>query len=102
MGIREVKTAPRSPWQNPYVERLIGTLRRECLDHRTAVQSLCTADPITQAKEARMARDEKVKVTIRLSRELLKKGKHYAIDHDVDFQDVVADALAAWLKRGDR
>jgi Integrase core domain len=102
MGIQEVKTAPRSPWQNPYVERLIGTLRRECLDHRTAVQSLCTADPITQAKEARMARDEKVKVTIRLSRELLKKGKHYAIDHDVDFQDVVADALAAWLKRGDR
>jgi hypothetical protein len=49
-----------------------------------------------------MARDEKVKVTIRLSRELLKKGKHYAIDHDVDFQDVVADALAAWLKKGDR
>ena len=31
--MREVKTAPRSPWQNPYVERLIGTLRRECLDH---------------------------------------------------------------------
>ena len=33
MGIGEVMTAPRSPWQNPYVERLIGTLRRECLDH---------------------------------------------------------------------
>ena len=32
-GIREVKTAARSPWQNPYIERLIGTLRRECLDH---------------------------------------------------------------------
>jgi len=32
MGIHEVTTAPRSPWQNPYVERLIGTLRRECLD----------------------------------------------------------------------
>jgi transposase InsO family protein len=33
MGITEVKTAPRSPWQNPYVERMIGTLRRDCLDH---------------------------------------------------------------------
>ena len=32
LGIREVKAAPRSPWQNPYVERLIGTLRRECLN----------------------------------------------------------------------
>jgi transposase InsO family protein len=33
MGIREVLTAPRSPWQNPYVERFLGSLRRECLDH---------------------------------------------------------------------
>jgi putative transposase len=33
MGIEEVLTAPRSPWQNPYVERLIGSIRRECLDH---------------------------------------------------------------------
>jgi transposase InsO family protein len=33
MGIRDRPTAPRSPWQNPYVERLIGTLRRDCLDH---------------------------------------------------------------------
>src|SRR5260370_13152839 len=33
MGIEEVVTAARSPWQNPYAERLIGSIRRECLDH---------------------------------------------------------------------
>ena len=33
MEIDDVLTAPRSPWQNPYVERLIGSMRRECLDH---------------------------------------------------------------------
>ena len=33
MGIHEVLTAPRSPWQNAYVERLIGSIRPECLKH---------------------------------------------------------------------
>ena len=33
MGIRDHPTAPRSPWQNGYAERLIGSIRRECLDH---------------------------------------------------------------------
>jgi len=32
MGIEEVVTAARSPWQNPYAERLIGSIWRECLD----------------------------------------------------------------------
>ena len=33
MNIQDVRTAPRSPWQNAYVERVIGSIRRECLDH---------------------------------------------------------------------
>ena len=33
MGIRDRPTAPRSPWQNGHVERLIGSIRRDCLDH---------------------------------------------------------------------
>src|SRR5437016_8107492 len=33
MRIAEVLTAPHSPWQNPFAERLIGSIRRECLDH---------------------------------------------------------------------
>jgi transposase InsO family protein len=33
MGIEEVLIAYRSPWQSPFVERLIGSIRRECLDH---------------------------------------------------------------------
>ena len=32
MGMEKVLSAPRSPWQNPYVERLVGSIRRECLD----------------------------------------------------------------------
>lgn len=33
LGMKDVVTAPRSPWQNPFVERIIGSIRRECLDH---------------------------------------------------------------------
>jgi hypothetical protein len=46
-----------------------------------------------------MADDERVKVTIRLPKELLRRAKHYAIDHDADVQDVVAEALTAFLAR---
>jgi transposase InsO family protein len=33
MGIKQVLSVPRAPWQNPYVERVIGSIRRECTDH---------------------------------------------------------------------
>jgi hypothetical protein len=33
MGIRDRPISPRSPWQNGYAERLIGSIRRDCLDH---------------------------------------------------------------------
>jgi len=37
IGIRDHPTAPRSPWQNAHVERLIGSIGRECLDHLSVV-----------------------------------------------------------------
>jgi hypothetical protein len=33
LHIKEIRIAQRSPWQNPYAERVIGSIRRECLDH---------------------------------------------------------------------
>src|SRR6266702_4594395 len=44
MGIREVLTAPHSPWQNPFAERLIGSIRRECLDHVLVLSDPSGAD----------------------------------------------------------
>jgi putative transposase len=41
MGIEEVLWARRSPWQRAYVERLIGTIRRECLDHVIVFNANC-------------------------------------------------------------
>ena len=37
LGIKQVLSAPRSPWQRAYVERLIGSIRRECLDHMIVI-----------------------------------------------------------------
>ena len=45
MKIREVLSAPRSPWQRAYVERVIGSIRRECLDHVRRRRSLGRNSP---------------------------------------------------------
>ena len=37
MGIEQIRTAPRSPWQNCFVERIIGSIRRECLNHAITI-----------------------------------------------------------------
>ena len=41
MGIKQVLSAPRSPWQRAYVERVIGAIRRECLDHTIVFNEHC-------------------------------------------------------------
>jgi transposase InsO family protein len=61
MGIRDHPTAPRSPWQNGHVERLIGSIRRECLDHMWSwVKPPCAAPsrrtPATTTRSERTGR----------------------------------------------
>jgi transposase InsO family protein len=78
MGIEEVLSAPRSPWQRAYVERIIGSIRRECLDHvivlgegslrrtlvaRTAARTAETCRP-PEARQVRSTRFFRSKVRL--------------------------------------
>ena len=47
MGIKEVVITPRSPWQNPYAERMIGTLRRALLDQVIILNEAHLCRPVT-------------------------------------------------------
>jgi hypothetical protein len=50
-----------------------------------------------------MADDDKIKVTLRLAAALVKRAKHFAVDADLDLQDVVTQALEQFLgKKGGR
>jgi transposase InsO family protein len=65
MGIKDVVTAPRSPWQNPYVERVIGSIRRECLDHIVIFNerhcaASCPRTPTTTNAPARIFRSIRI------------------------------------------
>jgi transposase InsO family protein len=85
MGITEVITAPRSPWQNPYAERLIGSIRRECLDHvigdGAQVEGSVIAQDVTVCG--------RVKGTIRAVRVKLQHGG--AVEGDVFHRSLSID-----------
>src|SRR5215216_4576353 len=48
MGIRDKPTAPASPWQNGFAERLIGSIRRECIDHIVVLSQACLRRILTK------------------------------------------------------
>ena len=61
MGIAEVLTAPQSPWQNPFANRLIGSIRRKCLDHVIVLgeklcEGFCAATSIVTKRRVRTCR----------------------------------------------
>ncbi len=50
IGIEELLTAPRSPWQNQFAERLMGSIRRECLNHALVLGERPAASPTTMRR----------------------------------------------------
>ena len=77
MHIQAIRTAPRSPWQNAYVERVIGSIRRECLDH------------VIVANEAGLQRVRRDYVAY-----YLYSRTHLALDKDPPISRVVAPPSA--------
>jgi hypothetical protein len=56
MGIRDRPTSARSPWQNGYAERLIGSIRPECLDHSSSLASAIFANEVRTTHRCRRTR----------------------------------------------
>ena len=77
MNTQAVPTAPRSPWQNAYAERVIGSIRRECLDHVIAIN------------ETGLRR-----VLIRYIAYYMESRKHLALEKDAPVTRPVAPASA--------
>ena len=68
IGIEEVLTAPPSPWQNPFAERLIGSIRRECLNHvlvlgERHLRRILSRTSRTTTKPARISRSTRTPPT---------------------------------------
>ena len=53
LDIREMVIAPRSPWQNAYAERVIGSIRRECLDHIVVIGERILSNYVDYYNETR-------------------------------------------------
>jgi transposase InsO family protein len=53
MGIRDRPIAARSPWQNGHVERLIGSIRRECMDHTVVFKNGAFSSSYNQTAQCR-------------------------------------------------
>jgi len=86
MNIEEVRTARRSRWQNAYVERVIGSIRRECLDHVIAVNVAAACITTTTASrrnrnqrgDPTLPRDAPIHVEVRSSDALESPGSHFS------------------------
>lgn len=85
LGIEEVVIAYRSPWQSPYVERLIGSIRRECLDHMIVLNEAhllrILGDYFAYYHEARTHLSPRRNAPIPRAVELPSRGHVIAIPH---------------------
>jgi hypothetical protein len=90
MGIRDRPISPRSPWQNGYSERLIGSIRRDCLDHvivfgerhlrhllNRATQAMTATLP--QIEMARVKPVDRMPPNLRLSDDLIDLTKDFSL-----------------------
>jgi transposase InsO family protein len=94
MRVETVRTAPRSPWQNAYVERIIGSIRRECLDHLIVINEaglrrvlasyvgyyMCSRTHLALAKDSPVPRPVKSPSTGRILATPEVGGLHHRYD----------------------
>src|SRR3981189_282837 len=99
MGIRDKPTAPASPWQNGFAERLIGSIRRECVDHiivlgemhlRRILRSYASCDPML----AITTKLEHIGHWIRMRQSLARFSASVSSFHAPSWADFITTTLA--------